>query len=97
MFQQTVHAYWIVKCLLAKAMQSFPPATAKIDPKIFDMLRDIQTQLNHIKITQYQATDRISRIDDRLGRMEKQLQQLQQVDMPGSNVKDPAPAYSSDG
>ena len=62
-----------------------------------EFLQDIQNQLNHIKITQYQATDRISRIDDRVGRMEKQLQQLEQVDMPGSTVKDPAPVYSSDG
>ena len=97
LFQQTIHTYWIVKCLLAKAMQSFPPNPARTEPKIVDLLRDIQNQLNHIKITQYQATNRISRIDHRVGRMEKQLQQLQQVDMPGSTMKDPAPVYSFDG
>ena len=83
-------------------MQSFPPVQArtestKIEPCLMDMLQDMQNQLQHIKITQYQATDRISRLDDRVGRMEKQLQQLQQVDMSGSTVKDPALVYSSDG
>ena len=83
-------------------MQSFPPVQAKtestkIEPRLMDLLQDMQNQLQHIKITQYQATDHISRLDDRVGRMEKQLQQLQQVDMLGSTVKDPAPVYSSDG
>ena len=93
LFHQTVHTYYIVKCLLAKAMQSFPPHQEKIEPQIVDLLQDIQNQLNHIKITQYQATDHISRIDDRVGRMEQKLQQLQQVDMLGSTVKDPTPVY----
>ena len=93
---------WIVKCLIAKAIQSFPPVQVKtdlpkIEPHLQDLLQDIQNQLQHIKITQYQATDQISRLDDRVGRMEKLLQQLQQVDMPGSTVKEPAPVSSSDG
>ena len=101
LFQQTIHTYWILKCLLAKAMQSFPPIQAqknppKIESSIKDMLQDMQDQLYHIKITQYQAADRISRLDDRMWRMEKQLQQLQQVDMPGSTAKEPAPISSSD-
>ena len=58
--------------------------------------QDMQDQLYHIKITQYQAADCMARLADRVGRMEKQMQQLQQVDMLGSNVKDPAPVSSSD-
>ena len=96
LFHQTIHTYWIVKCLLAKAMQSFPPHQEKIEPKVVDLLQDIDNQLNHIKVTQYHTTDSISRIDDRIGRIEKQLQQMQQVDMPGSTAKDPAPIESSD-
>ena len=102
LFQQTIHTYWTMKCLLAKAMQSFPPGQKNLDitnmeARIMEKLEDMQDQLSHIKITQYQAADRISRLDDRVGRMEKQLQQLQQVDMPGFTVKDPAPVSSSDG
>ena len=62
-----------------------------------EKLQDMQDQLYHIKITQYQAADWMGRLDDRVGRFEKLLQQLQQVDMPGSNVKDPALVSSSDG
>ena len=62
-----------------------------------ELLQDIDNQLNHIKITQYQATDSISRIDVRVGIIEKQLQQLQQVDMSRSTAKDPAPIDSSNG
>ena len=77
-FHQKINTYWILKCLLAKAMQSFPPAQVqqeqpKIDTSLKDMLQDMQNQLYHIKITQYQAADRISRVDDRVGRIEKQL------------------------
>ena len=39
-----------------------------------EKLQDIQDQLYHIKITQYQAADRMGRLDDRVGRMENQLQ-----------------------
>ena len=60
-------------------------------------MQDIDIQPQHIKVTQYQATDCIGRIDDRIGRMEKQIQLLQQGDMPGSTAKDPAPIESSDG
>ena len=102
LFQQTIHTYWTMKCLLAKAMQSFPPGmqsmdVAKMEARIMDKLEDMQDQLSHIKITQYQTADRMNRLDDKVARMEKQLQQLQQVDMPGSTVKDPAPVSSSDG
>ena len=62
-----------------------------------DVLLEIQDHLQHIKITQYQATDRINRMDNRLGRIEKILQQMQQVDMPGTTEKDLAPVSSSDG
>ena len=78
-------------------MQSFPPHQEKMEPRVVNLLQDIDNQLNHIKITQYQATNRISRIDDPVGRIKKQLQQLQQVDMPGSTAKDPAPVDSSEG
>ena len=59
---------------------------------------EIQDQLQHIKITQYQTTDRVSRMDDKVGRMEKLLQQLlqqvQRAEMPGTNAKDLAPVSS---
>ena len=102
LFQQTVHTYWLVKCLIAKAIQSFHPGqtrtdATKLEPRLLELVQNMQDQLQHIKITQYQATDRISRLDDRVGCMEKQFQVLQQIDMPGSTVKDPAPVYSSDG
>ena len=64
---------------------------------MLELLQDIDIQLQHIKVTQYQATDHIGRIDDHIGRMEKQIQLLQQADMPGSTEKDPAPIESSDG
>ena len=60
-------------------------------------MQDIDIQLKHIKVTQYQSTERIGKIDDRFGRMEKQIQLLQQADMPGSTTKDPTPIESSDG
>ena len=83
-------------------MQSFQPVHAKADqlkvePRLQDLFQDIQSQLQHINITQYQATDCISKMDDQVSRMEKLLQQMQQVDMPRSTVKDPAPVSSSDG
>ena len=83
-------------------MQSFQLTQDKVgqlksEPQVKELLEDIQCQLQHIKITQYQATDRIQRTDDKIGRIEKLLQQMQQVDMPGSTVKDPAPISSSDG
>ena len=53
-----------------------------------DLLQDINNELKHIKVRQYKATNRISRLDDRIGRIEKQIQQMQQVDMPGSIAKD---------
>ena len=71
--------------------------TSKDRLHLKDLLENIESQLQHIKITQYQATDRIQRMDDRMGRMEKLLQQMQQVDMPGSHAKDPAPVSSLDG
>lgn len=102
LLNQTIHTYWIMKCLIAKAMQSLPLVRFKTDPakkepSLQNLLEDMQNQLHHIKITQYQATDQISRLDDWVGRMEKLLQQFQQADMPGSTVKDPAPVSSSDG
>ena len=95
LFSQTVHKYWIVKCLISKAMQSFHPTREKPKPKMLELLQDIDIQLQHIKVTQYQAIDRIGRINDRIGRMEKQVQLLQQADMLGSTAKDSAPIESS--
>ena len=101
LFNQTIHTYWLVKCLLAKAIQSAHPPEFKVQPKtesfLKDLLEKIESHLQHIKITQYQVTDRIQRMDDRMERMEKLLQQLHQVDMPGAHAKDPAPISSSDG
>ena len=106
LFNQTVHTYWIVKCLIAKSIQSNQPIHDKIEPVKPDLhtqaqLLEIQDQQQHIKITQYQTADRVSRLDDKVGRMEKILQkilqQLQQAEMPESNVKDPAPVSSSNG
>ena len=101
LFNQTIHTYWLVKCLLAKAIQSAHPLEFKVQPKteqfLKDLLENIENHPQHIKITQYQAIDRIQRMDDRMERMEKLLQQMQQVDMPGSHAKDPAPISSSDG
>ena len=82
-------------------MQSFPPAPVQpehpqLDTSLKAMLHDMQDQLYHIKITQYQATDRIGRVDDRVRRIEQQLQQNQQVDMPRLTGKSPAPVSSSD-
>lgn len=34
LFNQTVHTYWIFKCLIAKAMQSFHPTREKLEPKM---------------------------------------------------------------
>lgn len=101
LFQQTVHTYWILKSLLAKAIQSMHPSQMEKNPKkaqfcLQDTLLHMEDQLQHIKITQYQATDRISRVDDRVGRIEKQLQLLHQVDMPGSTSKAPALVSSSE-
>ena len=52
-------------------MQSFHPNNEKPEPKMIELRQDIDIQLQHIKVTQYQATDRIGRIDDHIGRMEK--------------------------
>ena len=90
LFNQTVHAYWIMKCFLAKAMQSLHPRNETQEPTVMELLQDIDIQLQHIKVTQYQATDCI-------GRIEKQIQPLQRADIPGSTLKDPAPIVSSDG
>jgi hypothetical protein len=101
LFNQAIHTYWLMKCLLAKAIQSAHPPEFKVRPKtehfLKELLEKIESHLHHIKLTQYQVTDRIQRMDDRMERMEKLLQQLQQVDMPGSHAKDPAPISSSDG
>ena len=97
LFNQTIHTYWIMKCFLAKAIHSILPSREKQEPKMLDLLQDIDIQLQHIKVTQYQATNHIGRIEDRVGRIEKQIQQLQQADMPLSTAKDPAPIESSDG
>ena len=101
LFQQTVHTYQILKSLLAKAIQSIHPSHAeqnstKTEIYLLDIMNHMEDQLQDIKITQYQATDIISRVDDRVGRIEKQLQQLQQVDMPGSTRKAPTPVSSDE-
>ena len=83
-------------------MQSFHPGLIKAgqykkESSIQELLVEIQDQLQHIKITQYQATDRINRMDNRLSRIEKTLQQMQRVDMLGTTEKAPASISSSDG
>ena len=86
-------------------MQSFHPVhtqaeTVKQGTSMQAQILEIQDQLQHIKITQYQTVDRVSRLDDKVGRIEKILQQilqqLQQTDMPGTSAKDPAPVSSSE-
>ena len=98
LFNQTIHTYWLMKCLLAKAIQSAHPPEYKVQPKtklfLKDLLENIDTNLQHIKFAQHQA---IQRLDDRMGRLEKLLQHMQQVDMPGSHANEPAPVSSSDG
>ena len=71
-------------------MQSIHPGTENETSSVMELLQDINIQLQHIKVSQYQATTRI-------GHIERQMQQMQQVDMPGSTIKDPAPIDSSDG
>ena len=106
LFNQTVHTYWILKCLIAKAVQSAHTVQVKTETMQPDLrtqaqLLEIQDNQQHLKITQYQTADRVSRLDEKVGRMEKTLQkilqQLNQAEIPGSNVKDPAPVSSSEG
>ena len=79
-----------MKCVLAKAMQSLHLGQGNEITLCIAIFQDITIQLQQIKVSQYQITTQIDRI-------EKQFQQLQQVDMPGSIAKDPTPIDSSDG
>ena len=88
LLHQTIHTYWTLKCVLAKALQILQPIDGS--PEVISILQEIKTAIQDIKVSQYDATTRI-------GRIERQTQHMQQVDMPGSTAKDSAPVDSSDG
>ena len=41
LFNQIVHTYWIMKCLLAKAIQSLHRSSETQEPKMLELLHDI--------------------------------------------------------
>ena len=53
LFNQTVHMYWIMKCVLAKAMQSLHPGQGNVTSSVIELFRDITIQLQQIKVSQY--------------------------------------------
>ena len=63
LLNQTVHTYWIMKCVLAKAMQIFHPGKENEALVVMELLQEINIQLQHIKVTQIQAIAQIGRIE----------------------------------
>ena len=59
------------------------------DPKAATSLAEIDMSIQEMNLRQHHQYVR-------LGRIEKELQSMHQVDMPGSSVKDMAPVESDD-
>ena len=88
LFQQTVKMYWRFKCLLAQALMSMKEQYAH---------SSLLFELNHIKLDMTTMTKIQQKQNDRIGRIEEQLRDMQWVELFGSSAEDPAPVHSSDG
>ena len=88
LFHQSVNTYWKIKCVLAKAMTSMQEIEG--NTIVVSNSHQIKQEIREISRSQYHATTRI-------GRIEKIIQAMQQVEMSGSTAKDPVPIDSSDG
>ena len=88
LFQQSVKTYWKFKCVLAKAMLSM--LEKEVNSSMLFELQLLKQDIREMSKAHIQANDRI-------GRIEHQLQSMQQAQMPGSTAKDPTPVDSLDG
>ena len=87
LFHHSIKTYWLVKCLLVKAITSIEEA--RVEPKVISTLVEINRsilEINLCQLHQYAC----------LGRMEKDIKAIQKVDMLGSSVKDLAPVEGDD-
>ena len=76
-----------MKCVLAKVMSSMQEK--QVNPSMLFELQQIKQDMREMTKAQIQANARI-------GRIEQQLRNMQQAEMPGSNAKDPRPIDSLD-
>ena len=81
LFQQTVKMYWRFKCVLAKSLMSM---------KEQDAHSSLLFELNHIKQDMTTMTKVQQQQNDRIGRIEEQLRDMQWLEVLGSD-EDPAP------
>ena len=89
LYQQSIRTYWVIKCLLAKAIMSL--AEPKLDFKLEAILVDINRNVQEINLRQLNQYTR-------LASLEKEIKALQQVpvELPGATATAPAPVESDE-
>ena len=61
LFHQSIHTYWTLKCVLAKALRSLKLIEGSLE--VFSILQEIKIELQDIKVSQYHAIAQIGRIE----------------------------------
>ena len=79
LFHHLIEIYWLVKCLLVNAITSVQEVGR--DPKAVSTLVEINKSILEIRLCQLHMYACV-------GRIEKDIKAIQQVDMLGSSVKD---------
>ena len=86
LFGQSFHLYWLMKCIVAKAMVATTNTVAQSEAE--SGLRDIQNELQLIQL-------QLENQNARLGCIERHIPCLPQSELPGSSAKDLALVKSS--
>ena len=61
LFHQSIHTYWILKCVLEKEMTSMQEMEG--NPDVVSVLQQIKQEIQEICMSQYHAMTRIGRIE----------------------------------